>query len=159
MEYSLYWDNEESIIKPGSHCPRCNHFLKWYEKTLELCEQSGHLNIAKLHIGNVLFYVPEDKDGLWINKDIASLLNKEENNTLREGYFQETINSRSFGIVDFSGKKDFDRAKEFHDKAQSLEEFGFSNFAETLRLLAKDSEKDAERNINEGKIRNQKEEL
>jgi len=23
--------NEESILKPGSHCPRCNHFLKWYE--------------------------------------------------------------------------------------------------------------------------------
>lgn len=22
---------EESIIKPGSHCPRCNHFLRWYE--------------------------------------------------------------------------------------------------------------------------------
>ena len=22
---------EESIIKPGSHCPKCNHFLKWYE--------------------------------------------------------------------------------------------------------------------------------
>lgn len=23
--------NDESIISPGSHCPRCNHFLKWYE--------------------------------------------------------------------------------------------------------------------------------
>lgn len=23
--------NDESIIKPGSHCPRCNHMLKWYE--------------------------------------------------------------------------------------------------------------------------------
>ena len=23
--------NDESIIKPGSHCPKCNHFLKWYE--------------------------------------------------------------------------------------------------------------------------------
>lgn len=23
--------NDESIIFPGSHCPRCNHFLKWYE--------------------------------------------------------------------------------------------------------------------------------
>ena len=23
--------NDESIITPGSHCPRCNHFLKWYE--------------------------------------------------------------------------------------------------------------------------------
>lgn len=23
--------NDLSIIKPGSHCPRCNHMLKWYE--------------------------------------------------------------------------------------------------------------------------------
>jgi len=23
--------NEESIISPGSHCPRCNHALSWYE--------------------------------------------------------------------------------------------------------------------------------
>lgn len=23
--------NDESIIKPGSHCPKCNHYLKWYE--------------------------------------------------------------------------------------------------------------------------------
>ena len=23
--------NDESIISPASHCPRCNHYLKWYE--------------------------------------------------------------------------------------------------------------------------------
>lgn len=23
--------NNESVIKPGSHCPKCNHKLKWYE--------------------------------------------------------------------------------------------------------------------------------
>ena len=23
--------NDESIISPPSHCPRCNHYLKWYE--------------------------------------------------------------------------------------------------------------------------------
>lgn len=23
--------NDESIIYPNSHCPRCNHYLKWYE--------------------------------------------------------------------------------------------------------------------------------
>jgi len=23
--------NDESIIKPGSHCPKCGHMLKWYE--------------------------------------------------------------------------------------------------------------------------------
>lgn len=22
---------DESIIRPGSHCPKCNHFLSWYE--------------------------------------------------------------------------------------------------------------------------------
>ena len=23
--------NDQSLIRPGSHCPRCNHMLKWYE--------------------------------------------------------------------------------------------------------------------------------
>ena len=23
--------NDESILYPGSHCPKCNHYLKWYE--------------------------------------------------------------------------------------------------------------------------------
>ena len=23
--------NDESILFPGSHCPKCNHKLKWYE--------------------------------------------------------------------------------------------------------------------------------
>lgn len=23
--------NDESIVTPGSHCPKCNYFLKWYE--------------------------------------------------------------------------------------------------------------------------------
>lgn len=23
--------NDESIVRPGSHCPKCNHYLKWYE--------------------------------------------------------------------------------------------------------------------------------
>ena len=23
--------NDESIVFPGSHCPKCNHYLKWYE--------------------------------------------------------------------------------------------------------------------------------
>ena len=23
--------NDESLIRPGSHCPKCNHYLSWYE--------------------------------------------------------------------------------------------------------------------------------
>ena len=37
---------DESIIKPGSHCPRCNHFLKWYENIpiISYLIQNGRCN-------------------------------------------------------------------------------------------------------------------
>lgn len=37
---------DESIIKPGSHCPRCNHFLKWYENipVISYLIQKGRCN-------------------------------------------------------------------------------------------------------------------
>lgn len=35
--------NDQSIIAPGSHCPKCNHFLKWYENIpiISYCIQKG----------------------------------------------------------------------------------------------------------------------
>ena len=134
-------------------------FQQWYAQAIKLCEQSGHLMIAKNYIGQVLFYTPTDKDGLWINKEVASFLNKEENSILREGYHCRDINSRGVEIVDFSGKKDLDRAVEYNKKASDLEDNGFLVFAQTLRNLAKNSENDAMRNIKEGESYNHPEEL
>ena len=134
-------------------------FQRWYKKVLELCEQSGHLEIAQLHIGNILFYTPADEGDLWINKDIASLINDENNDVLRRGYHQEAINSRGVSIVDFSGEKDLERANGYSQKAEELEKHGFLNFAQILQELAKDSEEDAKRNIKEGKELHKEREL
>ena len=134
-------------------------FLKWYKKVLELCEQSGYLEIAKHHIGNVLFYAPADKGGLWIDKNIASLINEENNDILRNGYHQEAINSRGVSIVDFSGAKDRARAKDYSQKAEELRKHGFLNFEATLNALATDSEKDALRSIKEGEELHKEREL
>ena len=86
-------------------------------------------------------------------------LNKEENSFLREGYHCRDINSRGVEIVDFSGKKDLDRAAMYNKKASDLEDNGFLVFAQTLRNLAKDCENDALRNKKEGESYNQPEEL
>ena len=134
-------------------------FQRWYKKVLELCEQSGHLEIAQLRIGNILFYTPADEGDLWINKDIASLINDENNDVLRRGYHQEAINSRGVSIVDFSGEKDLERANGYSQKAEELEKHGFLNFAQTLKKLAEDSEEDAKRSIKEGEELRKKREL
>ena len=134
-------------------------FQKWYKKVLELCEQSGHLKVAKHHVGNILFYTPADEDGFWINKSIASLINDEKNDILRKGYRQKAINSRGVSVVDFSGKKDLTRACSYYEKAKELEKHGFLNFAQTLQDLAKDSEEDAKRNIKEGEELHKEREL
>ena len=142
------WDVLPGLNSDGNF--EYSTFKQWYERVLNLCEQSGHLNVAKRHIGNVLFYTPADKDGLWINKDIASLVNEENNDDLRRGYRQGAINSRGVSVVDFSGKKDRARAKDYSQKADELEKYGFLNFAETLKDLAEDSERDALRSIKDG---------
>ena len=134
-------------------------FQKWYKRVIELCDRSGHLDVAKIHVGNILFYTPVDKNGLWINKDIASLINEENNDGLRRGYFHEAINSREISAVDFSGEKDRERAKDYSRKAEELEKHGFLNFAQTLQDLAKDSEEDAKRNIKEGEELHKEREL
>ena len=117
------------------------------------------MEIAQLRIGNILFYTPADEGDLWINKDIASLINDENNDVLRRGYHQEAINSRGVSIVDFSGEKDLERANGYSQKAEELEKHGFLNFAQTLQELAKDSEEDAKRNIKEGKELHKEREL
>ena len=142
------WDVLPGLNSDGNF--EYSTFKQWYERVLNLCEQSGHLNVAKRHIGNVLFYTPADKDGLWINKDVASLINEENNDDLRRGYRQKAINSRGVSVVDFSGEKDRARAKDYSQKADELEKYGFLNFAETLKDLAEDSERDALRSIKDG---------
>jgi hypothetical protein len=51
------------------------HFTQWLESVKASCTESGHIEVALIHIGNVLIHCPSDPDGLWINRAVAEALN------------------------------------------------------------------------------------
>ena len=113
-----------------------NAFVKWYDEVIKLCKASGRLNCGQTHIGHILIYTPPDPSGLWIDKRIAALLDLQENDALRDGYYTATYNSRGIHEVDMSGKEDLEIAETFKKKAGDLEDEGFLTFAQTLRDIA-----------------------
>ncbi len=72
----------------------------WFDEVKANCSESGHLKIAMQEIGKVLFYSPEDPDGLWIHRSAAAVLNAKDAADLRLGYEIEIFNSRGAHFVD-----------------------------------------------------------
>jgi len=122
-----------------------NIFKNWYDEVVELCNSSGLLRQGQTFIGSVLFYSPADPAGLWIDKNVAALLDQKENDILRNGYYAAAFNSRGVHAVDMSGEKDLDIAQKCKDKASDLEDAGFLNFAEVFRTLARSYEDEAKK--------------
>jgi hypothetical protein len=126
-------------------------FKKWLEAVIKECTASGHLEVALLNIGQVLFYSPKDPGGLWIHRDIAEALNGVDADRLRRGFFQEMYNSRGIHWVDPSGKPELGLAEKCRKQANDVENAGFQRLAVTLREMAESYDKDAERIIREHK--------
>ena len=57
------------------------HKLKKYAKA------SGHLDVALTQIGQVLFHMPPDPDGLWITRVAAEALNQDDADAMRNGFY------------------------------------------------------------------------
>ena len=57
--------NKESIVKPRSHCPKCNHVLKWYEliPILSFIIQKGRCRSCKSKI-SIFYPIMELSSGL-----------------------------------------------------------------------------------------------
>ena len=68
---------------------------------------------------------------------------------LRDGFRTGTYNSRGIHEVDPSGKPERELAEQFRNKAEEIENAGFQRFAVTLRGLADDYDRKAERIIAE----------
>ena len=125
-------------------------FDKWYSGVLESFGESELLPLAKEHIGCVLINTPPDPSGLWIDERIAALLDKEENEDIRHGYSLAVLTSRGAHFVDFSGKEDRGLSRKYAEMADKVENKGFINFAETLRGLAHNYEKESRSAIRDG---------
>ncbi|KTC80111.1 hypothetical protein Lche_2131 [Legionella cherrii] len=123
------------------------HFNKWLEQVKNLSIESGHLDSAFSNIGEVLIYAPADPNGLWIHHTVAAALNDREANDMRTGFKTRIYNSRGVHCVDPTGKPEKELAEDFRCKADTVENEGFQRFAVTLRELANEYEREAERII------------
>ncbi len=126
-----------------------NHFSTWLKRVKEICVESGHIEVALINVGEVLIHAPPDKDGLWVNKSVAEALNDRDAEDMRSGYSTGIHNSRGVHWVDPTGKPEHELAAQFRQKAEDVENAGFQRLAVTLRGLAEDYDREAERIISE----------
>tara|TARA_R110001599_G_scaffold12658_3_gene59092 strand:- start:10127 stop:13675 length:3549 start_codon:yes stop_codon:yes gene_type:complete len=126
-------------------------FKNWFAQTIEVCRETGHLDVALISIGKQFVYTPEDPGGLWMHKTIADKLNARDNDPLRRGYTSGIFNSRGVHWVDPEAKPELELAEEFSQKSDIIENEGYQRIAQLLRTVAEDYRRQAERIINEHK--------
>ena len=124
-------------------------FESWLGQVKKLALESGHIEVAMIRVGEVLYHAPTDPGGLWIHRAVASELNRSDAEHMRRGYSTATFNSRGVHAVDPSGRPERKLAEENREKANQLELAGFPRFATTLREIAKDYDRDADRIVDE----------
>ena len=135
-------------IPPGLHEDGTFHggdLISWLNNVKEKCMESGHLEVALDIAGQVLFHVPSDPDGLWIDESAAKVLeqNDESAERLRSGFGSAIVNSQGAHRVDPSGKDERDLADEYRQKADALNIHGYSRLAATLQGIAKRYDQEA----------------
>jgi len=125
------------------------HLIRWVESTKAACIESGHLEVALTHIGQVLFHCPPDPDGLWINRAAAEVINAKDADDIRNGFATANFNSRGVHFVDPSGKPELELSAKYGEQAEEAENAGYQRLAVTMRGLADFYTKEAKRIIEE----------
>jgi hypothetical protein len=123
------------------------HFSRWLDSTKAICAESGHLEVALIHVGEVLIHAPSDTNGLWMDSIVASALNDRNSEHLRRGFSTAIYNSRGAHWVDPTGQPERELAKEYRRKAEDIENAGFQRFAATLREVATGYDREADKII------------
>ena len=141
------WKTLPGTQSDGQFLP--DQFEKWLKRTKEACNESGHLEVALMHIGNVLIHAPPDPEGLWIHQTVASALNAMDEEEMRNSFRSGMYNSRGVHTVDPTGKPERELAQKYKQKAEEVENAGYHRFAVTLRKLAERYEREAEVNVAE----------
>ncbi|MGY4639635.1 hypothetical protein [Pseudomonas sp. TE24901] len=122
-------------------------FDSWFNSVKAKCLESGHLEVALMKLGEVLFYCPSDASGLWIVESVAKILNSRDGEPIRSGFCTEVFNSRGAHWVDPTGSPERELANHWREKANAVEDAGYPRFAASLRELAGSYDRHAERII------------
>lgn len=123
-------------------------YLKnWFYSVKEKSIQIDRYESAMTIIGAMLFHVPEDPSGLFIDHSVAKILDDEKKDSIRNAYACEVVNSRGVYFVDPTGRPEFELEKKYEKRATEIDELGFFRFAQTLRDIAKSFHFEAISNI------------
>ncbi len=141
------WRTPPGIQPDGTFLP--NRLRQWLKQVEANCAESGHLEVALIHIGQVLFHCPPDPDGLWIHRDVAEALNHKSAAKMRGGYRSAVLNSRGAHFVVQTGEPERELAKQYRQKAEEVENAGYQRFARTCKSVAEFYDCEAERIISE----------
>lgn len=110
----------------------------WISSLLDLAKECNRVSIVQNYIGQILFHAPKDKDGFWIDKNVAKILDNFHNKKMLSGFKTECINSRGVVYVDISGTEDMSMGDLWAKKTEDLRENGFYNFADATEEIAEE---------------------
>jgi len=71
---------------------------------------------------------------------VAEILDKPENEQIRDGYFSEIFDSEGAREYDLSGKYEREKAELWQNRANEMKKRGFTFFARTLEGVARQYE-------------------
>ena len=145
------WKRPPGLHEDGTFSEK--DFEAWLQSVKKQCAESGHLDVAMVKVGEVLLYCPADPQGLWITQAVARALNARDAAEMRDGFRTEVYNSRGVYWVDPTGKPEREMAKQWRERADAIENAGFTRFAATLRELSNSYDREAERIIEEHKAK------
>ncbi len=145
----FHWKRPPGLLDDGNFS--INDLKNWLSQVKKICRHSGRLDAALEYVGKVLFYSPPGQDGLWINENVAELMNEKDADTIRRGYGLEALNSRGVHYVDPTGKPEYQLSEFWGKRASDIENKGYIRFAYTLKEIAHSYENEAKRVIAEHK--------
>lgn len=126
---------------------------EWVDGARALAAEVRRQEVADVHIGQVLAYLPSDAEGLWPPSLLGSLLEDYRSNEIESGLVTGVLNKR--GIVTKSvsegGKQEWDLSDQFAERASALAP-RFPRLARTLRRIAESYEGLAKREDAEAEL-------
>ncbi|MBR0099349.1 MAG: hypothetical protein IJP90_06495 [Treponema sp.] len=111
--------------------------LDWIKEVLKLAQEVNRITSAKLFIGHLLYHSPADKDGFWIDRSVANILNDFKNGDMLRGYKIEDINSRGAHVVDTTGAQENAIGDLWRKRAEELRNENYPFFASEADSIAK----------------------
>lgn len=124
-------------------------FATWLERVQQISKETGHFEVSMIKVGEVLYYTPQDPDGLWINREVAECLDARGAEDMRSGFSTQIFNARGVHWVDPTGAPERELGNQWRARAEVVEAEGLARFADTLREAAASFESEAERIVRE----------